>query len=112
MRKVLSLLSGVVLLSLTPAGAVASAAPGYRLIDVGTFGGPQAGLAGPAVQITSQGAILGAAETTVADSDFPNFNPFTVPDPFLHHAFAWQDGKLTDLGALPGNNSSAVFEMN
>ena len=114
MRKVLSLLSGVVLLALTPPGAIASVAPGYRLIDVGTFGGPQAGLAGPAVQITSQGAVLGAAQTTVADSDFPKFNPFLSPGPdrVLTHAFAWQHGKLTDLGALPGNNSSAVFEIN
>jgi probable HAF family extracellular repeat protein len=114
MRKVLSVLSGVVLLFLMPPVALASVASGYRLTDVGTFGGPQAGLDGPAVQITSQGAVLGAADTTVADSDFPNFNPFIGlgPDPVLTHAFSWQHGKLTDLGALPGNNSSGVFEIN
>jgi probable HAF family extracellular repeat protein len=58
--------------------------------------------------------VLGTADTTVADTDYPNFNPFVVgtPDPVLAQAFSWQDGKLTDLGALPGNNSSAVFQVN
>jgi probable HAF family extracellular repeat protein len=48
------------------------------------------------------------------DSDFPNFNPFLVgvADPVLTQAFSWKNGKLTDLGALPGNNGSAVFQVN
>jgi probable HAF family extracellular repeat protein len=104
---------GIALASSGSAAALTSAAPHYALIDVGTFGGPNAELDGPAVQITSQGAVLGTADTTIADSDFPNFNPFIGgPDPVLKHAFAWKDGELTDLGALPGNNSSAVFEVN
>src|SRR6185437_2271694 len=94
--------------------ASASAAPAYALTDVGTFGGPQASLDLPGFPITRQGAVLGTADTTVADSDYPNFDPFIVgyPNPVLSHAFKWQRGKLTDLGALPGNNSSAVFQVN
>jgi len=86
----------------------------YRLVDVGTFGGPQAALDLTGYPITSHGAVLGTADTTVADSDYPNNNPFIVnyPDPFLTRAFTWQAGRLTDLGALPGNNSSAVFQVN
>jgi probable HAF family extracellular repeat protein len=34
------------------------------------------------------------------------------PDPYVAHAFAWQRGQLHDLGALAGNNSSAVFQVN
>jgi probable HAF family extracellular repeat protein len=98
--------------------AAASAAhpattPAYELADVGTRGGPQAFADLPGVPITSRRVVLGSADTTIADEDFPNFNPFIGgPDPFLIHAFAWRDGKITDLGALPGNNSSGVFEIN
>jgi probable HAF family extracellular repeat protein len=105
------LLVGVAVVS-GSATALTSAPPRYALIDVGTFGGPHAELNGPAVPITDRGAVLGTADTTVADSDFPNFNPFFSPDPVLQHAFEWRNGKLTDLGALPGNNSSFVFEVN
>jgi probable HAF family extracellular repeat protein len=86
----------------------------YRLVDPGTFGGPQSFLDMPAVPLTSHGGLLGTADTTIPDADYPNFNPFMVgfPDPHLVHAFAWADGQLRDLGALPGNNSSAVFEVN
>jgi probable HAF family extracellular repeat protein len=88
-----------------------SAALHYALIDVGTLGGPHAELDGPAVQITGQGAVLGLADTRTKDSDYPNKGAFGG-DPYVEHAFSGFDGHMTDLGALPGNNSSAVFEVN
>ena len=86
----------------------------YTLVDPGTFGGPQNDINLPAVPLTPRGALLGSADTTTTDADYPNVNPFTVlfPDKDVAHAFEWQHGRLHDLGALPGNNSSAVFEVN
>lgn len=103
--------------SLTPGVAGASAtqsshSPRYELIDVGTFGGAHAELNGPAANITARGAILGSADTPVPDRSYPSNNPFLFPDAQIMHAFAWYAGRLHDLGALPGNNSSAVFEIN
>jgi probable HAF family extracellular repeat protein len=34
------------------------------------------------------------------------------PSCFLAHAFRWKDGVITDLGALPGTNSSAAGSIN
>jgi probable HAF family extracellular repeat protein len=104
----------LVVLALASSGSAApsrSAGPRYTLIDVGTFGGAHAELEGPAIQITDRGAVLGLADTTISDTDNPNDGPFGG-DPVLMHAFAWEHGQLMDLGALPGNNSSAVFEIN
>jgi probable HAF family extracellular repeat protein len=86
----------------------------YTLIDPGTFGGPQSFLNLPAIPLTGPGGLLGTADTTIRDARYPSFNPFIVgfADPYLVHAFSWRDGRLKDLGALPGNNSSAVFEVN
>jgi probable HAF family extracellular repeat protein len=66
------------------------------------------------VPLTPDGALLGTADTSTRDADYPKCNPFMVgfPDRYLTHAFAWHNGRLRDLGALPGNNSSAVFEVN
>ena len=106
-----TLLAGAV--AAVPAQAAASQHP-YRLVNPGTFGGPQSYLDLPAVPVTSNGALLGSAETATHDADYPKCNPFMVgfPDRYLTHAFAWSGGRLHDLGALPGNNSSAVFEVN
>ena len=56
--------------------------------------------------------MLGSANTTSANVNYSSANPFTFADPFVEHAFEWRDGKLTDLGALPGIDSSAVYQVN
>jgi probable HAF family extracellular repeat protein len=114
-KRIAALIPAAMLLALAFAvPAQAGARYSYTLTDAGTLGGPQSFINLPGFPITRQGAVLGTADTKVADSDYPNFNPFIVgvADPYTAHAFKWQDGKRTDLGALPGNNSSAVFQIN
>jgi probable HAF family extracellular repeat protein len=78
----------------------------YKLIDVGTFGGPTSSVNEVAQVVRSNGTLVGGADTTTPDPNFPNSCLFCLPDPFITHAFQWQHGVLTDLGALSGTNSS------
>ncbi len=82
--------------------------PHYKLIDIGTFGGPQSYIPfyiGFSISILDkQGVLIGSADTSLPDP-FPNF---CFTDCFVSHTFlAEEDGELTDLGALPGGGSSA-----
>ncbi len=82
----------------------------YKLYDVGTFGGPNSYGSSQAISLTTAGAI-GAADTAVPDP----FNPYCFLDCTVSHAFLWRYGRVTDLGALPGNNggnSSYAFAIN
>jgi probable HAF family extracellular repeat protein len=88
----------------------------YKLMQVGTFGGPDSdSLVGPAGSsvnyFNSQGATGGMAATNTSDPFYPN----CWYDCFVNHALRFENGNLTDLGALPGNNgnnSSASFGLN
>jgi probable HAF family extracellular repeat protein len=85
----------------------------YTLVEPGTFGGPSSFLDLPAAPVTNQGTLLGTADTATTDGDFPNCPPpGGCYDGSVQHALAWRDGQLTDLGALPGENSSAIYELN
>ena len=82
----------------------------YKLIDLGTFGGPASYISndpsgdGAASGILSpRGNVVGEADTSVPDPH-PAF--CSNPDCFVGHAFQSQNGILIDLGALPGVNSS------
>lgn len=76
--------------------------PRYRLLDLGTFGGPNSSeFASPV--INKKGAITGASDTADSDPNFPNcYNP----DCFVTHTYVWNKGVLTDLGGLPGGFGS------
>src|SRR5712692_8075844 len=82
----------------------------YKLIDIGTFGGPasyfSAGDVGELV-LNDRGMLAGAADTATPDPDCLNGG-----DCFVTHAFRWQDGDLTDLGTLPGGNFSLASAIN
>jgi len=103
----------------------------YKLIDIGTFGGPQSYLNGfeystfSSVQdLNNAGTLAGWADTSTLDPNcllgnaFGNFC-FNYDEPaacagaigcpgHISHAFQWQDGVKTDLEVLPGGLNSAV----
>ena len=75
----------------------------YKLIDLGTLGGPNSYVPSLLVSINSQGSVIVEADTTIPDPYCPN-NCWN--DGLVNHPGIWQDGVLTDLGALPGVNSA------
>src|SRR5215467_15812465 len=81
----------------------------YRLIQVGTFGGPNSLYQGGTLIATDSGMVVGAANTPNADPNAPICFDFSC---FIQHAWKWQDGVLTDLGVLPGGNSSYTNAIN
>jgi probable HAF family extracellular repeat protein len=85
----------------------------YKFIDLGTLGGPTSYLSvngAPTRILNNSGIVWSAADTATTDPNAPNlcYNP----DCFLTHAFRWQDGVMTDMGALPGTNGSAAGAIN
>jgi probable HAF family extracellular repeat protein len=74
----------------------------YRLIDLGTFGGPQ-GFINPsgngAPYINNRGDAVGTTQTAVSLS--PNSNGFLcVPGPNVNHALLRESRQISDIGAL------------
>jgi len=82
--------------------------PRYKLIDLGTFGGPGSGVEGTSKILNNQGTLVGGADTSSPDP----FSPNCFWDCFVGHAFQWQKGVLTDLGALAGGGSSFAIWIN
>jgi probable HAF family extracellular repeat protein len=79
----------------------------YKLVDLGTFGGPASYFtSGYDGIFNNNGTVSGWADTSTPDP-YPGFC-FTR-DCFVAHAFGWHDGLLADLGALPGGASSQAF---
>jgi probable HAF family extracellular repeat protein len=84
----------------------------YKLIDLGTLGGPNGSYSGPGLP------ILNNRETfaTFANTETPNpnancFVPFNNPDCFVEHAAVWHNGSLIDLGVLPGGANSQTTSL-
>ncbi len=81
----------------------------YKLIDLGSLGGPSAFIANPFEKgLTDRGIAVGTKDTATPDP----YDPNCFTDCFITHAFKWQDGRALDLGALPGPNSSIALWVN
>jgi probable HAF family extracellular repeat protein len=66
----------------------------YRIIDVGTFGGPTSQTNGGSRVINNSGIVVGVADTAKTCPYFPAFP--------ISPAFEWRDGLLKNIGLLPG----------
>jgi probable HAF family extracellular repeat protein len=86
----------------------------YKLIDLGTLGGPHSygsvNGAGFAL-LNDSGVVAASADLATPDPNAASgcYNP---PGCLQAHAAMWKDGVITDLGALPGNNNSAAGSIN
>ena len=81
----------------------------YTLIDLGTLGGPNSFISTLLPQLTNGGSLVGEADLTTPDPFAPNCLQFSC---LVNHSFSWKNGIKTDLGALPGVNSSIPFATN
>jgi probable HAF family extracellular repeat protein len=79
----------------------------YKLVDIGTFGGPNSSYVGPppAVRLlNNSGVAVGGSDTSTPDpGSCWNY------DCYLSYGFKWRDGAVHKLDALPGFNSSFTF---
>jgi probable HAF family extracellular repeat protein len=80
----------------------------YKLIDLGTFGGPNSYFFSEPVvaSVNNGGTVVGGADTGLPDPTC------FVVDCNILHAFEWKKGVLTDLGTLPGGANSMAFWVN
>jgi probable HAF family extracellular repeat protein len=76
--------------------------PRYRLINLGTLGGPNSSHEAAVVSLNNRGDAFAVASTDTLDP-----YPFTLQDEFIWHGILSNtNGIVTDLGALPGINQS------
>jgi len=75
----------------------------YKLVDLGTFGGPASYFSNGFDGILNNRGTAGWADTSKPEP----YPPFCFNgDCFVSHAFESQNGVVTDLGVLPGGASS------
>jgi probable HAF family extracellular repeat protein len=87
----------------------------YKLIDLGTFGGPISLVESEPTEndiINNTGTIVGGADTSVPTPEPGCYNPVNRPDCLISLAFAWNDGHLRNLGTLPGGSFSFAYGIN
>jgi probable HAF family extracellular repeat protein len=117
LRTLICIIAGVAaLMALALPAQLSAQQPRYKIVDLGTLGGPNSFIDCCGVQpvLNNRGTIVGGAETSVPNPNF-NLSPTESflcgsPDPLVNPAFKWEKGVLTNLGTLPGGyNSFAAF---
>jgi probable HAF family extracellular repeat protein len=113
MRKTVTVMAAAIVVVFIPASTIAQNAADhkpkhkqYKLIDLGTFGGPNSIIFGATGPLNNSGMVTSCADKATADPFFPNNSPYFAGDPFVEDAFLWTGRALKDLGALPGGLGS------
>lgn len=76
----------------------------YKVVDLGTLGGPASFIPNPwSEDANRRGAVIAEADTLTLDPYSPHCFQASC---LVNHGFKWHDDVRTDLGALPGANSS------
>ncbi len=88
----------------------------YKLIDLGTFGGPGSYLntsdSSEFPIINNAGTIVGGADTSMLTPVSGCYQPVGNLDCYVSDAFSWRGDTLTNLGALPGSYFSFAEGIN
>ena len=89
----------------TPLAAQQQAAKrhNYKVIDVGSLGGPTSGF-------NFNSRIINRKSVAVGGADTGTFDPNCACN--VSHGFRWEDGLLTDLGPLPGGANTFAIAIN
>lgn len=81
----------------------------YKLIDVGTFGGPGGGFENPSSPVLNNGGMLvGYSDTAISDP----FSPNCFLDCYVDQSWVLQNGVLTPLSPISGGAGSYPFAIN
>lgn len=88
----------------------------YKLVDLGTFGGPTSlfdccGDLVPPVT-NNRGTAVGGADGALPNPNKANQNPLLCCDDFVNTGFKWTEDGLTNLGTLPGGSNSFANAIN
>jgi probable HAF family extracellular repeat protein len=86
----------------------------YKLVDMGTFGGPASYINDNFRTLNNRGNVVGSSQTTISQS--PTSNGFIcIPNPatgpVVNKAFEWRNGAVHDLGALYDGGCSNAIEI-
>jgi probable HAF family extracellular repeat protein len=88
---------------------------GYKLVDLGTLGGPIDSVDccdGTQPVLNNHGLSVGGADTADPNPNQAISCPLLGPEPFINVGVVWFDGKARNLGALPGGFNSFANSVN
>ena len=80
----------------------------YKVIDVGTLGGPHSQFNFFSRVLNQQGTAVGGASTPIPDPACSFDSPYC----FVFHAIQYKNNELIDLGSLPGGANSFAAAIN